>query len=74
MTSSLPVQAMVVFVIAILGWQLVSDHGRFLFLLCLAAAVWRLWRMDARHRGLHGRFYRPDAPTSAAKPSTPCSS
>ncbi len=47
MTSSLLVRAGVVCGVAILGWALLSAYGGVLFLLCLAVAGWRLWRIDA---------------------------
>jgi hypothetical protein len=35
-------------------------YGGVLFLLCLAVAVWRLWRTAARHRSFHAPLPQPE--------------
>jgi stage V sporulation protein K len=47
--------------VAMLGWELMSAYGGVLFLLCLAVAVWRLWRIAARHRSVHAPRPQPEA-------------
>jgi len=60
-SGSLLLRVGTVFVAAIIGWALLNAYSGVLFLLCLAVAVWRLWRIDASHRGLHTRMYQPNA-------------
>jgi stage V sporulation protein K len=70
MSGSLLIRAGAVFVAAIIGWELLNAYGGVLFLLCLAVSVWRLWRIDAAHRGLRDGFHQPgaDRPEGAVSP------
>jgi stage V sporulation protein K len=61
MSGGLFIRAGAVFIAAIIGWEVLSAYGGVLFLLCFAVAIWRLWRIDAGHRGLHSRLHQPDA-------------
>ena len=56
---------------------LLNAYGGVLFLLCVAVAVWRLWRVDAGHRALHSRrataampIGRTDAGSARACPAS----
>ncbi len=70
MSSSPLLRGGAIFVATIIGWALLNAYGGVLFLLCLAVAVWRLWRVDAGHRGLRGRLQQSDAdrPEDAGPP------
>ncbi len=64
MNGSLLIRAGGIFVAAIIGWEVLNTYGGVLFLLCLTVAVWRLWRVDAGHRGLHSRVQQSHADRS----------
>ena len=71
MTGGPLLRTAAIVIAAIIGWTLLTAYGGVLFLLCLAVAVWRLWRVDAGHRALHSRLQQPDAdrPADAAPPA-----
>ena len=61
MSESLLFRAVALIAAAIIGWELLNAYGGVLFLLCLAVAAWRLWRVDASQRELRSRFQPLDA-------------